>query len=338
MKILTLAVLAVDSSDVPLLLHKAFQQLGHESSILSPIDDNSMVQRVIQKSGYRLSYLDLRIFSQRVYKFAKTYAPDILLIYGSNYYILPSFLKKIKEKLSTRILLWEGNIQFWRWFQSEALNYYDLCFVADSHLLPILMGPAQKRHAYLLGAGCDPDEHFEPVLSECDQENYGAEVSFVGSGFPNRIKLFENLTEFDLKLWGRFWDQSPKLTPHFTDQPVYGIRKCKIYSASKISINLQNPISQINGISCRVFEILACGGFPLTENKKDLSLYFDVGKEIVAYDNADDLKKKIRYYLDHPDERAEIARRGRERVLREHTYKHRMQKMLGIINEPEEVC
>jgi len=141
--------------------------------------------------------------------------------------------------------------------------------------------------------------------------------------------LFESLTGFNLKLWGKLWDKF--LRPFFVDEPVYGLKKMKIYKASKISINIQNPISQINGISCRIFEVLCCGGFPITENKKDLEKFFKVGEEIVAYNNITDLKQKIEYYLNHSDERKKIAERGRKRVISEHTYKKRMEGLLKII-------
>ena len=333
MKILILAFLNVDTSDIPLMVADALEKLGVTVHVMSPIDENTLLERSIERAFQRESRMGLAFFGRRVLKFAKEFSPDYVMVYGSNFYLLPRHHRKLKEKVGCKLILWEGNIQFWKWYQVEALQFYDFCFALDSYTVPLLKGPAGMGNVSHLGVGCDPVVHVQVNLTEIDRERFGADVSVIASGFPNRIKLFENLSEFDLKLWGRFWDQSPKLGPYFMNEPVYGIKKCKVYNASKISINLQNPVSQINGVSCRVFEILACGGFPLTENKKDLSLYFDVGTEIVAFDGVDDLKDKIKYYLEHPDEREEIARRGRERVLREHTYKHRMEEMLRIINE-----
>jgi len=53
-----------------------------------------------------------------------------------------------------------------------------------------------------------------------------------------------------------------------------------------------------------------------------LELYFDIGKEIEVYRTLDELKTRIRYYLDHEDERHEIASKGQERTLRDYTYKN----------------
>ena len=69
----------------------------------------------------------------------------------------------------------------------------------------------------------------------------------------------------------------------------------------------------------------------------ELSLYFDIGKEIVCYNGIVDLINKIKYYLEHEYERLEIAERGYQRFLNEHTYEKRwdivlkdMYKIKGI--------
>ena len=59
--------------------------------------------------------------------------------------------------------------------------------------------------------------------------------------------------------------------------------------------------------------------------------FFELGKEIETYESIDELRKKISYYLKHPDERCEIAESGYKRVLKEHTYELRMKEMIEVI-------
>ena len=87
--------------------------------------------------------------------------------------------------------------------------------------------------------------------------------------------------------------------------------------------NLSYP-QQIKG---RNFEVPGCGGFLLTERAEELEQHYEIGKEIVCFDDVDDLIEKVRYYLCHEDERAEIAQAGYCRTLREHTYVHRFQEI-----------
>ena len=61
----------------------------------------------------------------------------------------------------------------------------------------------------------------------------------------------------------------------------------------------------------------------LNQDIKEIAEYFVPGEEIITYQDANDATEKIKYYLVHEDEREKIAKRGYERILREHTYEKR---------------
>ena len=69
----------------------------------------------------------------------------------------------------------------------------------------------------------------------------------------------------------------------------------------------------------------------LTGMAENLGEYFEIGKEVVCFDDRHDLIEKVRYYLKHEDERAVIAKAGYERTLREHTYAHRFSEIFDRI-------
>ena len=58
---------------------------------------------------------------------------------------------------------------------------------------------------------------------------------------------------------------------------------------------------------------------------------FEIGREIITFNSFSDLTEKIQYYLEHPQERVEIAQRARARVMRDHTYDKRIEQMLSVI-------
>jgi spore maturation protein CgeB len=81
-----------------------------------------------------------------------------------------------------------------------------------------------------------------------------------------------------------------------------------------------------------VFDVSACGGFVISDWRQDLGRLF--GKEeIASYTNIDDLREKIKHFLAYPEEREEMARRARKRVLGEHTFLHRMREVTSILEE-----
>jgi spore maturation protein CgeB len=69
-----------------------------------------------------------------------------------------------------------------------------------------------------------------------------------------------------------------------------------------------------------VFDFLSAGCLVLTDDIPELHEYFDVGREIVAFQGTEDLLSKIRYYLDHPREAEAIRRAGREKVIDRYTW------------------
>ncbi len=84
-------------------------------------------------------------------------------------------------------------------------------------------------------------------------------------------------------------------------------------------------------IKARHFEIPACGGFLMTGPADDLGTYYKIGEEIILYNSTKDMIDKIRYYLAHETERKEIAKRGYERTVREHTYEMRFREIFKTI-------
>jgi spore maturation protein CgeB len=62
-----------------------------------------------------------------------------------------------------------------------------------------------------------------------------------------------------------------------------------------------------------------------------LEQFFEIGKEMVVYQDVDDLADKIRYYLRHETEREAIAEAGYRRVLRDHSYAQRFREIFSTI-------
>ncbi len=87
---------------------------------------------------------------------------------------------------------------------------------------------------------------------------------------------------------------------------------------------------QIKG---RNFEIPGCGGFLLTEYVEGLEDYYVIGKEIAVFHHVDELVDLVRYYLDHDEERKQIARAGYERTLRDHTYQKRFEQIFAEVSK-----
>ena len=72
----------------------------------------------------------------------------------------------------------------------------------------------------------------------------------------------------------------------------------------------------------------------MVEYMEELEEFFEIGNEIVCYFNTEDLIDKVRYYLEHDEERQRIQKAGHERCLRDHTWHNRFNaafREMGLI-------
>lgn len=102
-----------------------------------------------------------------------------------------------------------------------------------------------------------------------------------------------------------------------------------IFHQSKINLNLTAK-SIRSGLSLRIFDVLGCEGFLITNYQAELPEHFNIDEDLEAYTSLDDLMGKCEYYLSHDKDRQEIAHNGFEKVKKYHTYDIRLTQMLEI--------
>jgi spore maturation protein CgeB len=105
----------------------------------------------------------------------------------------------------------------------------------------------------------------------------------------------------------------------------------QVLKQSRIAINYHLDLSESYANNMRLFEATGVGTLLITDSKTNLHMMFEVGKEIVAYENLEDCIALIKYYSEHSDERDQIAKAGQERTLGEHTYLNRMREVEPIL-------
>ncbi len=103
----------------------------------------------------------------------------------------------------------------------------------------------------------------------------------------------------------------------------------QIFRKSKINLNITLR-SIKSGVPLRAFDILGCGGFLLSNFQGDFLDLFVPGEDFVFFDGREDLQRKVDYYLEHEEERQEIAANGYEKVAARHTYRHRVKEMFSL--------
>jgi spore maturation protein CgeB len=181
---------------------------------------------------------------------------------------------------------------------------------------------------------------FEPrVLEHVDRdERYGA--VFAGSLGRSQHDRGNGIVaaaadRVEIDFWGRGYDDWPpdSAVSRRYHGEAWGIDMYRVLAAGRISINRHIDVAEDYANNMRLYESTGVGAMLLTDSKRNLGDLFEVGAEVVAYTDADDLAAKIVYFLGHDEERKAIAAAGQRRTLAEHTYAGRMRDLLAILSQ-----
>lgn len=106
-----------------------------------------------------------------------------------------------------------------------------------------------------------------------------------------------------------------------------------VFRASKI--NLSPSLRAIrSGIPLRALDIMACGGFLLSNYQEEFLDYFTIDHDIVLYESIEDAIEKIDFYLNKEEERSKIIERSQQKTLSQFDMKDRLIYMIKKNIEP----
>jgi spore maturation protein CgeB len=147
-----------------------------------------------------------------------------------------------------------------------------------------------------------------------------------------RKEIIEGINDFDLHLYGDDgWEGLVNGKIEFYGMLNYN-ELLKLYKGSKINLNI--PMVQLkSGVEQEVYDILACRSFVLVGYRPGIEDLFELGKEIFCYHDPEELRELCCYFLKHPSEREEMAKRAHLRVLNEHTYERRIENLVEIMQK-----
>lgn len=117
--------------------------------------------------------------------------------------------------------------------------------------------------------------------------------------------------------------------PFKTNKPIYAEDYYSLINNSKISLNIHNDTDNKKfGYNIRNFEITGLKSCLLVENGNQIDQVFIKDKELVTYDNNEDLIEKINYLKKNKKFAEEIALNGHKKTINFHTHKLRSEEFL----------
>lgn len=340
-----LVVLPLYGGSLPIgrYVTSALREDGHLVEVFEAPEFNSAYESLksLKVTTDRLDYLQntfLNVISQAVLAKVETFEPDMVLSMAQAP-LNHQALKRLRRDGVVTAMWFVEDYRLFTYWKSFAPLYDIFAVIQKDPFFNELEAIGQSNVVYLPLAA-QPDFHKPLTLTSVEQRKYGSAVSFMGAGYPNRRIAFRELVNHDFKIWGSDWDGDHVLEPlvQMKGARVTPEECVKIFNATTINLNLHSSIQAKelvtfgDFINPRTFELSACGAFQLVDKRRLLSEAF-AEDELATFSSMENLLEKIDYFLKRPDKCDEYANRARQRVLAEHTYKHRMRTLIDFTAE-----
>lgn len=314
-------------------IEQAILELGHELIVFD--DRQHIIPGRIRKRINFLHRYDLRVINKNLLSAVDLSKPDLVIVAGGHR-IEPETIKAVKTKNIVTVL-WTIDAPLNFEPIIKAAPFYNYIFCQGTEAVDLLTDSGIKG-ARWLPVGCSLQFHQNNKVTADKKKKFAFDVVFVGSYYPVRKELFEELTQFNIGIWGPGWEniEGPlRLRNAIKGAMLRSAEWLQVYNSSRIVLapHYQDPngIITVNQASPRMFEALACGAFVIADRQKDVLALFRDKEHLVYYKDRRDIKEKIQYYLTHPNKRKRIALNGNRYVIENHTFTNRIQEMLSFM-------
>ncbi len=305
---------------------KALRQLGHE--VVDFNLSSGRLDKLTDQLGIGGKELHGSL-NRRFRSIVEATAPDVMLtIFGFD--LSEESLLFLKSRGIPRVCWWLNDpFQFKR--SLAKAHHYDFLFTNAMGSVEDYR-QAGVQHAHWLPTACDPDVHRSvPPVSA-----FRSDICFAGDWSPLREEWCNELVRyFDVKVFGP-WKKKLNRSSPLWDCVIDGFftpaEMASMFSSAKVVFNLHSWYGKWDhGTNPRLFEAAGCGACQLVDLKREIPVLFDVGEEVNVYDAKEKLITMTKDLLGDAAQREAIAMRAQKRAYSEHTYTHRMMKLMEVV-------
>jgi spore maturation protein CgeB len=270
-----------------------------------------------------------RLADRRIIAAARGLQPDLVIsILGNR--LSPKSVALLRRHTTAPIVCWCQDQLTTLGRQYLLGSGYDVVFVKDLYMLELFTSMLRASAFRYLPEACNVRVHRPVALPDAMRSRYACDISMIGSVYYYRQDILQQLSQFNLKVWGRSYDwMIDRLPGRLMGREVVLAEKGYAALAASISLNTLH-YAEINGLNCRAFELAGFGAFQMVTHKPVLAEHFVPDEEIVSFGSADELLDKVRYYLERPELRARIGQRAHVRAHRDHSYEARLREIVRV--------
>jgi spore maturation protein CgeB len=303
----------------------ALQHLGHSATLLGPPRPGRgggwRTDRALSAACQLLPRLDDRA-QDRIVRTARDAGCEIVISVDDR--LTPGAVTRLR-RAGARAAFWFPDHVANIGRQQMLLAPYDAIFFKDPWLVERLRATLDLP-VYYLPEACNP--HIHRPAGPAGTEPF---LVIAGNMYPSRVRLLNRLMEkgIPLRLYGagfpRWLGAAPARRAH-AGRPVFAVEKARIFRSAAAVLNTMHPAE--NGANCRLFEAAGSGAAVLTEYRPVIPELFEIGEEVLAFHDFDDLVDQAARLLSEHRLTAKIGDAATLRAHREHSYDVRVASIL----------
>jgi spore maturation protein CgeB len=259
-------------------------------------------------------------------RIASEFKPDLTVMCTMT--LEPETVERIRRLSGGLVVCWygdtAGNVRRDHLVSGE----YDAVFAKDGDLVHVLR-EILGLEAHHLPEACNPAWH-RPVA-----QRKGDAVVVAGTAYGYRNALVGRLLEAGerVRLYGPLpprWATARVRAAH-TGTFLDHTRKAQVFGEALACLGSFALSEGRNSVNCRIFETCACGGLLLCEDRDAIAPYFARDREYLAYGSFDECRDHLRRLHEDYAGAQEIRARAAQRAHGQHTYRHRLDRMLTTL-------
>jgi len=250
-------------------------------------------------------------------------------------FINPICIKLIKQALpSVKVIHINPDALTTFEYQQIFASPYDAYFTKD-HFIVDFMKNKMGLNTFYLPEAFNPRVHKMPSMDrEKLEKKINIDVVAFGSMYPYRTNMVEHILNagIDVALFGTPESRFPKpeIEKNFRNEYIIGDRKSEVLFGSKIVFN-NFHYAEIESANVKFFEIFGIGGFQICDYKPVLKEYSAISLEKFTFKSIGEAIELIKYYLDKPELRHEMALEQHHHFVLHHTYEHRINQIMQVL-------
>jgi Glycosyl transferases group 1 len=269
--------------------------------------------------------------------------PDAVIVFTVPMAHLRGIPTALRERFGIPVVFYDGDVPMslpefggmdtgFNWYHDADPSEYDLLVSNSEGGLERLRALGARR-AEAVFWGADP-EFFAPqqVAKEMDVLFYGYGDKFRRDwmeamvGAPSR-----ELADVDFALGGRDFRGDTGSARAIGDVPFNVFARAISTARINLCITRRSHATVHASSSCRPFELAAAGAAIVSNPYDGIDRWFEPGSELIVVSSAEEAVATYRELLADPAQAESMGRRARERVLDEHTYRHRARQLLELV-------